>query len=42
METILPGPGVRFRAGGTPVANARARAEAWQQSVRFLAEWLAG
>lgn len=41
-ETILPGPGVRFRAGGTPAANARARAEAWQQSVRFLAGWLPG
>ena len=39
-QTILPGPGVRFRAGGTPAATARARADAWQQSLRFLREQL--
>jgi hypothetical protein len=36
-EVILPGPGVRFHAGGTPAA---ARADAWTRSIRFLAEHL--
>jgi dienelactone hydrolase len=35
-----PGPGVRFRSGGTPQANAAARAHAWAQAVAFLQEHL--
>lgn len=41
-RAVMPGPGVLFRGGGTPAADARARAAAWQDSLRFLAEELAG
>jgi dienelactone hydrolase len=34
--TQSPGPGVTFRPGGTPEANARACAATWQQTLRFL------
>jgi dienelactone hydrolase len=37
-----PGPGVTFAHGGTPDADAHARADAWQRSIAFLAELLAG
>lgn len=40
-EIISPGPGVLFATGGTPKANAKARAEAWQQTLRFFADALA-
>lgn len=36
-ETTSPGPGVTFEHGGTPVANAVARACAWRDTVNFLA-----
>lgn len=34
--THTPGPGITFHHGGTPEANARACAAAWQQTLRFL------
>jgi dienelactone hydrolase len=34
--THTPGPGITFHHGGTPQANARACAAAWQQTLRFL------
>ncbi|MBG0826015.1 acyl-CoA thioesterase/BAAT N-terminal domain-containing protein [Planomonospora sp. ID91781] len=37
---VVPGPGARFSMGGTPKANAAARADAWRQSLRFFAEHL--
>lgn len=37
-----PGPGVTFAHGGTPEADAHARADAWQRSIAFLGELLAG
>jgi dienelactone hydrolase len=37
---LAPGPGVMFRGGGTPAGNARARADAWRQILRFLASEL--
>jgi dienelactone hydrolase len=40
-QNLLPGPGVVFQAGGTPAATARARAGAWREVRRFLAEVLA-
>jgi dienelactone hydrolase len=36
-RSTSPGPGVTFDHGGTPAANAHARADAWQQTIRFLA-----
>jgi dienelactone hydrolase len=39
---LSPGPGVRFRGGGTPAGNARARAGAWHETLRFLAREIAG
>lgn len=39
-DTIVPGPGVTFIMGGTPQDNAAARADAWEQSIRFFAEHL--
>jgi dienelactone hydrolase len=35
-EIITPGPGVRFRTGGTPDANAAARADMWPRTIAFL------
>jgi dienelactone hydrolase len=40
MDLVMPGPGVRFKTGGTPEATARARADAWSQSIRFIREQL--
>jgi len=39
-EIVVPGPGVMFIAGGTPKANAEARADAWRQTLRFFEEHL--
>jgi len=36
-HAMSPGPGVTFRGGGTPVADAHARAATWQETLRFLA-----
>jgi dienelactone hydrolase len=36
----VPGPGVTFIMGGTPEANAQARANAWFQTLAFLQEHL--
>lgn len=38
MSTTSPGPGVMFEHGGTPAANAAARAQAWQATIEFFAE----
>jgi dienelactone hydrolase len=35
--SVYPGPGVLFRAGGTPAGDARARAGAWRETLGFLA-----
>jgi hypothetical protein len=35
-----PGPGVTFAMGGTPGANAAARAAAWHRSIEFLSKHL--
>jgi dienelactone hydrolase len=35
-EIITPGPGVRFRTGGNPDANAAARADMWPRTIAFL------
>jgi dienelactone hydrolase len=40
-RSLWPGPGVTFRNGGTPAADARAREAAWRDSLRFLAGELA-
>jgi dienelactone hydrolase len=40
-ELVSPGPGVTFAMGGTPSANAAARAAAWRRSIEFLREHLA-
>jgi dienelactone hydrolase len=40
-RSLSPGPGVLFRGGGTPAGNARARADAWRRTLRFLARELA-
>lgn len=40
--SVSPGPGVRFRGGGTPAGNARARAGTWRETLRFLAREIAG
>ena len=40
-QKLWPGPGVTFTAGGTPAADARARAGAWQATLTFLADHLA-
>jgi dienelactone hydrolase len=37
-RAFSPGPGVTFRGGGTPAGDARARASAWQESLRFLSD----
>lgn len=39
-ELSSPGPGVTFAMGGTPDANAAARAAAWHRSIEFLSEHL--
>lgn len=39
-EIIVPGPGVLFRTGGTPKANAEARADAWRQTLQFFEDHL--
>ncbi|MDQ2586044.1 acyl-CoA thioesterase/bile acid-CoA:amino acid N-acyltransferase family protein [Saccharothrix yanglingensis] len=39
-DTVVPGPGVRFRMGGTPAATAAARADAWRRTVEFLSDRL--
>jgi dienelactone hydrolase len=39
-EIVTPGPGVKFLTGGTPQANAHARADMWPQVVAFLREHL--
>jgi len=39
-DLLSPGPGVTFAMGGTPSANARARAAAWQRSIDFLGDAL--
>jgi dienelactone hydrolase len=39
-ELSSPGPGVTFSMGGTPAANAAARAAAWHRSIEFLSEHL--
>lgn len=39
-ELVSPGPGVTFAMGGTPAANAAARAAAWRRSIEFLREHL--
>ena len=39
-DLLSPGPGVTFAMGGTPRANAHARAEAWRRSIEFLGEAL--
>jgi dienelactone hydrolase len=36
-SSLTPGPGVTFRHGGTPAADARARAAGWQAILAFLA-----
>lgn len=36
--SLSPGPGITFCHGGTPAADARARAENWREILRFLAE----
>lgn len=41
-ELTSQGPGVLLASGGTPEANARARADAWLRTRRFLTEHLAG
>ncbi|HYI67872.1 MAG TPA: acyl-CoA thioester hydrolase/BAAT C-terminal domain-containing protein [Candidatus Limnocylindrales bacterium] len=41
-ELLSPGPGVMFAMGGTPHANAHARAEAWRRSIEFLGDALGG
>jgi dienelactone hydrolase len=38
-RSTSPGPGVTFDHGGVPAANAHARADAWQQTIRFLAAY---
>jgi len=40
MELSSPGPGVTLAMGGTPGANAAARAAAWHRSIEFLSEHL--
>jgi dienelactone hydrolase len=40
-EFTSPGPGVTFAMGGSPAANATARATAWRRSIEFLREHLA-
>ena len=35
---LSPGPGVTFTGGGTPAGDARARAGAWQETLRFLSD----
>jgi dienelactone hydrolase len=39
-DLVMPGPGVMFASGGTPAANAHARADAWRQTVAFFTESL--
>jgi dienelactone hydrolase len=39
-DLLSPGPGVTFAMGGSPAANARARAEAWHRSIDFLGDAL--
>jgi dienelactone hydrolase len=39
-ELTSPGPGVTFAMGGTPGANAAARAAAWRRSIEFLSKHL--
>jgi dienelactone hydrolase len=39
-SSLTPGPGVTFRHGGTPVADARARGASWQAILAFLASEL--
>jgi dienelactone hydrolase len=39
-ELTSPGPGVLLAGGGTPEANAAARADAWLETRRFLADHL--
>ncbi|MGM1061794.1 acyl-CoA thioesterase/bile acid-CoA:amino acid N-acyltransferase family protein [Saccharothrix sp. Mg75] len=39
-DTVVPGPGARLRAGGTPAATAAARADAWRRTVEFLSDQL--
>lgn len=39
-QSLSAGPGVTFRAGGTPAADARARADTWQTTLQFLADQL--
>lgn len=41
-DLISPGPGVMFAMGGTPRANAHARAMGWRRSIEFLSEALGG
>jgi dienelactone hydrolase len=36
--TTTPGPGIDLEHGGTPAATARARADAWQQTLALLAD----
>ena len=41
-ELVSPGPGgISFDLGGTPAANAAARAAGWRRSIEFLTEHLA-
>lgn len=39
-ELVIPGPGVSFDTGGSPAANAAARADAWSRTTTFLADYL--
>ena len=39
-ETTTPGPGITFDHGGTPAANATARAATWHEILQFLAREL--
>lgn len=39
-ELVSPGPGVAFDMGGTPAANATARAAGWRRVIEFLSEHL--
>jgi dienelactone hydrolase len=38
--SLSPGPGVTFRNGETAEADAKARAGAWTETLRFLADHL--
>jgi dienelactone hydrolase len=40
--SLAPGPGVTFRNGGTAEADAKARAGAWTETLRFFADHLGG